>query len=72
MPTVSKEIADVIVAKQGRYEDDPLVVKVVEYDNLWGGQGYGLVYAGDNPDNYQASPYVLKPRVYWKKEVAND
>ncbi len=64
MPTVSKQIADEIVQKDGHYADDPRVYRIVEYTNAWGGKGYGLEYES-NIGNYQESYYIRDPRVYW-------
>lgn len=65
MATVNKEIADMIIDGDGFYLDDPRVYKIVEYDNAWGGVGYGLIYR-DDLDPYIPSPYVRNPRTYWQ------
>lgn len=65
MGTVSKPIADKIKANDGYYADDPRVVRIVEYDNQWGGVGYGIEYE-HNVGTYAASPYVRNPRVYFE------
>jgi hypothetical protein len=62
MGTISKDIADEIVAG-GYKEDRP--VKIVKYTNQWGGEGYGLICAGQNLDRYAASQFVRDPVVYW-------
>ncbi len=64
MATVSKEIADDIIA--GKYEDDQ-PIKIVKYQNAWGGEAYGAMFKGDNPNRYEASKYVRNPTVYWEK-----
>lgn len=65
MATVSKDLADKLKAQGGYYVDDPRVVRIVEYDNAWGGVGYGLEYMGQL-GRYAASEYVGNPRVYWQ------
>lgn len=67
MATVNKEIADVVAKHNGWYPgDEQRVVKIVEYDNAWGGVGYGLVYTDANPNLYKETEYVRNPRIYWK------
>lgn len=69
MPTVNKAIADVVVANNGVYPGDehrPPVVRVVEYDNAWGGVSYGLEYAV-NRGAYVETDYVRNPRVYFER-----
>lgn len=65
MATVDKSLADILVAQDGYYCDDPRVVKIVEYTNFNGGTSYGLVYPSDDPDRYHESEYVINPRLYW-------
>lgn len=72
MSTVDKDFADNI-AKHGGWHngnsdnsmgDNPRVVKIVEYDNAWGGVGYGLVFEGTR-DRYTPTEFVRNPRAYW-------
>lgn len=66
MATVSKDLADKLVAKNGYYADDPRVMRIVEYTNAFGsGQSYGIEYAKDL-GKYSASEYVINPKVYWE------
>ncbi len=67
MGTVSKEIADNVVARNGYYEDDPRVLRIIEYTNFAGDKAYGLEYSY-NIGIYVASPYVINPKVYWEAE----
>lgn len=70
MSTISLEIARTVKAHNGVYPGDehlPPIVKIVEYDNLWGGQGYGIVYQG-KPDVYTESEHVINPRVWWERQ----
>ena len=65
MPTVSKKLADEIVARNGYYADDPRVLRIVEYTNAFGsGLSYGLEYAG-HVGMYAESDFVRYPKVYW-------
>lgn len=78
--TVDKEFADKIVAGNGWSEppEDPQnpepdnlpVVKIVEYDNLWGGKGYGCTFEDDDPQKYLTAPACRNPRVYWERSKA--
>lgn len=73
MSTVSKRIADEIVVGNGYYPGDNIrVVKIVQYDNAFGGKGesFGLIYAGQRMDIYNETEWVRNPRTYWQaKEV---
>ena len=63
--TIGKHIADQIRDNDGYYNDDPRVVRIIEYDNAWGDVGYGIEYA-HQLGKYAASEYVHNPRVYWE------
>ena len=62
MSTVSKEIADDIIA--GKYPEDEWI-RIIEYDNAWGGVAYGLE-SRRTLGKYSPSEYVQNPRVYWQ------
>lgn len=64
MATVDKAQADRVVA--GEFKSDGCW-KIVCYDNAWGGESYGLIFKGDDPDKYRASNFVRNPTVYWEK-----
>lgn len=70
MSTVSKEIADTMIANNGVYPGDehlPPCVRIVEYTNAFGsGQSYGLEYEGEK-GKYAESPYIRNPKTYWEK-----
>lgn len=67
MGTVSKEIADQIIA--GKYaEEDGWPIRIVEYDNQWGGKGYGVEHHEHERGRYSASQFVRNPRVYWERK----
>lgn len=65
MATVSKEIADDIIA--GKYDEDGCY-KIVEYTNQWGRQSYGALYPSDHPDRYHVTEFVINPKTYWEKK----
>lgn len=67
MATVSKHRADKLIALDGYYADNPRVLRIVEYDNAWGGVGYGLEYAY-NLGRYSPSEFVRNPRIYWEAD----
>jgi hypothetical protein len=68
MATVSKEMADRLVALKGRFPGDPPVLRIVEYVNMSGALCYGIEYEWDvgkytsEPNN----PYIGNPRIYWE------
>ena len=65
MSTVDKRFADDIIRRDGRYEDDPQITRIIQYDNHWGGVSYGIEYEGQE-GKYDASDFIRNPRVYWK------
>lgn len=73
MSTVDKAFADNVAAHRGYYNgdddnsmgDNPRCVEIVEYDNAWGGVGYGLVFEGE-ANRYTESEFVRSPRNYWR------
>lgn len=68
MGTVSKKIADDIIA--GKYaEEDGWPVRIVEYTNMFDGSlSYGVEQRESERGKYSASPSVINPRVYWERE----
>ncbi len=65
MATISKDLADKLVANDGYYSDDPRVLRIVEYTNAWGRQAFGIEYEGQ-VGKYSPSEYVINPIVYWE------
>lgn len=65
MATVSKSLADQIIANDGYYSDDPRVHRIVEYTDMGGKQAFGLEY-GHQVGKYEASVYIHNPKVYWQ------
>lgn len=66
MPTITKEIADQVVA--GKYKSDN-PTRIVEYDNAWGGISYGLTCGQQSLNTYAPSDFVRSPRIYWDKQT---
>ena len=65
MATISKDLADRIVANNGYYKDDPRVYRIVEYTNFAGGTSYGMEYEWE-VGKYSPSEYISNPRIYWE------
>lgn len=63
MATVSKEIADDIIA--GKYAEDG-AIKIIKYTNMSGEDAYGVVYPSDDLDKYHTSIFVNNPVLYWQ------
>jgi hypothetical protein len=65
MATVGRDLADRLVKQDGYYDDDPRVMRIVEYTNMGGKLAYGIEYAHEI-GRYQESAYVRSPTVYWQ------
>jgi hypothetical protein len=73
MSTVDKAFADRIIQGNGYIDgdddntlgDNPRCVKIVKYDNAFGGHGYGLLFPDDRPDKYEETEFVGNPITYW-------
>ena len=65
MGTVTKATADKIKAADGHYDDDPRVMRIVEYTDMAGQQAFGLEYEGQI-GKYAESVYIRKPKVYFE------
>lgn len=73
MATVDKKTADNIKSHNGYYDgdeenkfgDNHRCIEITEYDNSFGGVGYGLTFEG-SANIYTPSHYVINPRCYWK------
>jgi len=65
MGTISKKIADDVIA--GKYDDDR-PQKIVKYTDAWGGEAYGLICEGQDPNRYRESEFVRSPEVYWERK----
>ena len=66
MSTLGKKQADEIAA--GKYAEDGWV-RIVEYDNAWGGVSYGCVTDYQDIDTYmRPTDFVKNPRIYWERK----
>lgn len=69
MATVSKAIADQIIANDGYYPGDPRVKMVIEYNNQFNGEvAYAIIYPHDDPLRTIDSPAVINPRIIWQAQ----
>lgn len=74
MGTVNKEFADNLVKHNGYYNgdednsfgDNPRCIEITEYDNQYGGKGYGLTFDDGRPNKYTPTEFVRNPKQYWK------
>jgi len=69
MATVnSREIVDEIIANNGEYEGDPIVVRIVQYNNQFNGDlAYGLIYEGEDLNRYHDSPACHNPTTIFER-----
>ena len=65
MGTVSKEIADRIIA--GEFPEDE-ATKITKYTNAWGGESYGVTFHGMRNVYAEPSEFIINPTLYWSKE----
>jgi len=67
MATVSKKLADKIIAANGYYSDDPRVQQIIRYTTQWGQEAYAILYRHDvATDRYHPSQFVIDPVVIWE------
>lgn len=72
MSTVDKPFADNIIKHNGWYNgvsdntlgDNPRCIEITEYDNAFGGVGYGMTFEGQH-NRCVESEFVRNPRRYW-------
>jgi len=73
MGTVDRQFADNLKKNNGYYNgdasnefgDNPRCILITEYDNAFGGVGYGLTFEGQY-NKYTRSEFVKDPRIYWE------
>lgn len=66
----TRSIIDTIIAGNGVYPGDehlPPVVRIVEYQNAWGGICWGTEIERER-GRYRPSQYVINPRVIWERK----
>lgn len=66
----SKELIDLIIARNGFYEDDPRVALIVEYTNAYGNRTWGVTWSNEHISRQERylleSAFVNKPKVIWR------
>ena len=70
MSTVTKELADLIIAGDGWYEDDARVARVLQYTDIRGNPAYAVEYSWER-GRYDRSGYVRNPVVIWEAKGAH-
>jgi hypothetical protein len=71
--TLAIDTANLIRQHNGVYPGDehlPPIVLLVEYDNAWGGVGYGTVREGELNRYAIETHWVRNPRVWWRRTEA--
>lgn len=69
MGTVSKDIADKVIAGNGHYPGEEHLqpyVRIVEYTDMGGKLAYGLEF-NRTLGKYSESVWVRNPKVYWER-----
>lgn len=71
MATITnRKIVDDVIKANGKYEGDPQVIQIVEYNNMFDGDlAWGLVYEGEDIHRYHDSPACRNPRTIWEYGV---
>lgn len=68
MPTINKNIATELIHNDGHYKDDPVVMKIVTYNNMFNnGLEYACVYEGQDMMRYENSPACHNVKTLWVK-----
>lgn len=65
MSTISQEIAEQMIANEGRYMDDSQCSKIVRYDNAFGGTSWAVVYPNEYQMRYEESPACANVITLW-------
>jgi hypothetical protein len=67
MSTVSKTIADNIIAHNGYYTSESRCIRIVKYQNMFNGKdAYGVISQGESLNCYHESAAVNNPVIYWE------
>lgn len=74
MATISKRLADDLIAGNGRMvsnqedaPDNPRATRIVEYIDQGGQHAYGVTFHGDDINKYlYPSPFIRNPVVIWQ------
>lgn len=71
MATIDDKIlVDKIIAANGRlWEEDPPVLKIVEYTNVFDGRkAWGIISEGESLGKYVETEFVRNPVTIWEQE----
>jgi hypothetical protein len=70
MSTVSKTIADNIIAHNGYYDGDTSesrCIRIVKYQNMFNDEdAYGVISQGESLNRYHESAACNNPVIYWE------
>lgn len=71
LPTItSKAIIDKLIECNGRYEDDPPVEAIIEYQNVFNGETcWSVVYDAAGVARTLLSPHLNNPRLIWASSL---
>lgn len=68
----SKEMIDNLIKNNGKFEDDPLVYRIVEYTNAFGNITWGVTWVNESSkarDRYLIeTEYVRSPKSIWCRD----
>jgi hypothetical protein len=68
MPTVTdRDLVEMVIEHYGWYPGDPQVFRITEYTARGGATCWGFDYTPENA--YEASEYVLSPRIIFERSV---
>ena len=65
MSTISKALAEQLIANNGYYVDDTPATKIITYDNMYGGKSWAVVYPHEDQMRYEDSPACLNVTTIW-------
>lgn len=68
--TVGRDLAALIKFNRGvhpGFEHEGKIEMIVEFESLYGGLAYGLVYEGEQ-NIFEKSEIVGNPRIYWESD----
>jgi len=64
----NKKMIDELIAKDGYYEDDPRVSKIVQYTNAYGNITWGVTWSNQLGQNKYLveSEFIRNPQLIWE------
>jgi hypothetical protein len=67
MATVTKQMAEQIIAADGYYPGDPRVSRIVRYRNDFdGAEAYALIWPYEDQERYHKSPAAHDVEIVWE------